>query len=174
MSNQPGRNVRRARHAFTEVYGKGPWNCYTCSILVIKIGRDTWDGNIHHIDGDVTNDVASNLVMMHTICHQQLHGPPTDDQRRRISAKLKGRPSPTKGMTFSAETNAKKSMPGERNPFFGKHHTLETRELMRQPRRRMICPDCQHTYALNWLTRHKKEGKCTPSHRPRLSREDST
>ena len=168
MGKKPGRNVKRARRVFTERNGTGPWPCYSCAELVQQIGRDSRDGNIHHLDDDVTNDTPKNLVMMHADCHQHLHGPPTADERRRISEKLKGRVSPTKGMTFSAEVNAKKSMPGELNPFFGRRHASDTLAVMRQPRRRRVCPDCGVEYALNWLTRHKQEGKCigSPPHKP--------
>jgi ribosomal protein L37AE/L43A len=168
MSKQPGRNPKRARRVFEARNGTGPWQCYSCAKEVVKIGRDSDDGNIHHLDEDVTNDTPGNLVIMHAVCHQHFHGPPTEDERRRISAKLKGRPSPTKGMKFSPEVNAKKSMPGELNPFYGRKHASDTLTVMRQPRRRRVCPDCGVEYALNWLTRHKQEGKCTgsPPHKP--------
>jgi hypothetical protein len=166
----------RARRVFYEANGaQGPWTCYGCDDSVMTIGRDTWDGNIHHLDGDVTNDVPDNLVMMHAICHQRLHGPPTLEQRAIISAKLKGRPSPTKGMKFSAETNAKKSHPGESNPFFGQTHTPESLQKMRKPRQRIICPDCGRSVAINWVERHKKEGTgCTDSPRAKRSPGAST
>lgn len=174
MRKKLGRNVKRARRAFIEHNGSGPWQCYSCTKLVLKIGRDSRDGNIHHLDDDVTNDVPTNLVMMHADCHQRFHGPPTEDERRRISAKLKGRPSPTKGMKFSAEVNAKKSMPGELNPFYGRKHSSDALAVMRQPRRRRVCPDCGVEYALNWLARHKQEGKCTDSPPRKLSLAAST
>lgn len=166
----------RARAAFFSVNGsEGPWSCYDCDDAVVMIGVGTWDGNIHHLDEDVTNDVPDNLVMMHAICHQRLHGPPNAEQRARISAKLKGRPSPTRGMKFSAETNAKKSFPGESNPFYGQQHTGESLQKMRRPRARIICPDCGNEYAVNWIERHKREGAgCTDSPRARRSPGDST
>lgn len=168
MDKNPLRNPKRTRRVFEAANGVGPWLCHSCSESVVQIGRDSRDGNIHHLDEDVTNDSADNLVMMHADCHQRFHGPPTADERRRISAKLKGRPSPTKGMKFSAEVNAKKSMPGESNPFYGQKHSSDTLTVMRQPRRRRVCPDCGVEYALNWLTRHKQEGKCidSPPHKP--------
>lgn len=160
MGKKPGRNVARARRVFTVTNGDAPWVCYGCDKNVAQIGRDTWDGNIHHLDDNVTNDVPGNLVMMHAICHQRLHGPPTNAMRQQISEKLKGRPSPTKGMKFSPEVNAKKSMPGELNPFHGKRHTAETRAKMSVKRTRGVCADCGNEFAKNWIERHKKEGKC--------------
>lgn len=118
------------------------------------------DGNVHHLDEDPWNNEPENLVVMHVLCHQRAH-PPTPEQREAISAKLKGRPSPTKGMRFSAEVNAKKSMPGESNPFYGKTHTDETRQKMSKPRKRVTCDDCGEEYAINWIQRHRRTG-CKP------------
>ena len=155
----PQRNVRRTHAVFFAHNGRGPWQCFFCSDVVLKIGQKTWDGNIHHRDNDVTNDAAENLVVGHTVCHQRVH-PPTDEQKLRISQTLKGRTSPTKGMTFSTEVNAKKSMPGERNPFYGKKHDTSSLQKMRTPRQRLVCTHCGKTYAVNWIERHRSEGKC--------------
>jgi hypothetical protein len=150
---------------FYESWGDGPWDCYdaTCDRQITSIGRGTWDGNVHHLDEDAGNDVPENLVPMHTVCHQRWHGPPDDEMRRRISTKLKGRPSPTKGMRFSPEVNAKKSQPGELNGFYGQEHTAADLAKMRTPRRRRVCDDCNVEYALNWINRHKREGMCISS-----------
>lgn len=164
-NNHPGRNPKRTYRVFYAENGSGPWDCYdaTCDRIVERLGRGTWDGNVHHLDGDAGNDVPENLVVMHAICHQRWHGAPDDEMRHRISTKLKGRPSPTKGMTFSAEVNAKKSLPGQRNGFYGRQHSNADLAKMRTPRRRQTCGDCNVEYALNWLSRHKKEGMCTIS-----------
>lgn len=145
---------------FYATHGNGPWDCFFCGLTVTAIGQGTWDGNVHHVDGDKLNDVSKNLVMTHTICHQRHHSV-TEDQKQRISEKLQGRPSPTKGMRFSTETNAKKSRPGVSNPFFGKNHTAAALSKMRKPRRRARCSDCERDFAINWLNRHKKVGQCT-------------
>ena len=158
MSKQ-ARNPGRARRVFLDINGEPPWRCFFCDEWVTQIGQSTWDGNIHHVDEDAMNDVPDNLVMCHTICHQQYHSP-TDELKQRISAKLKGRRSPTKGMKFSPDVCAKHSRPGTLNPFFGKQHTEETKTKMRQPRRRVTCDDCGNDFALNWIKRHKREGKC--------------
>jgi hypothetical protein len=165
MSYNPNRNPKRTYHVFYETWGQGPWNCYDvmCDRLVERIGRGTWDGNVHHLDEDAGNDAPENLVIMHAVCHQRWHGPPDANMRRQISAKLKGRPSPTRGMTFSPEVNAKKAQPGELNGFYGQEHTAANLVKMRTPRRRRVCDDCNVEYALNWINRHKKEGMCTRS-----------
>lgn len=141
------------------VIGDGPWSCHKCGELVKKIGQARMDGNVHHLDEDPWNNEPENLVVMHVVCHQREH-PPTEEQKAAISKKLTGRPSPTKGMKFSAEVNAKKSRPGESNAFFGKTHTEETLIKMRAPRKRAKCDDCGEEYAINWLARHRVTG-CT-------------
>lgn len=116
------------------MYGEGPWNCGECDTQVTVIGQGSNEGVIHHKDKDYLNNDPTNLEMMHHACHLRHHlvgVPMPDETRKKISATLKGRPSPTRGMTFSAETNAKKGLPGERNPFFGKTHSPEVREKIR-------------------------------------------
>lgn len=181
MSKQPGRNHGRARRVFLAANGSGPWDCYNCGDEVTSIGRGTYDGNIHHLDENVTNDIPGNLVMMHAICHQHLHGPPTNDERRRISEKLRGRPSPTKGMKFpnhwtkdtdqdklrehlrSINPQPRKNVRKENNPFFGRSHTPEQLDKMRQPRKRVTCDDCGQEWSVNWVDRHKQDGRCLPA-----------
>ena len=52
------------------------------------------------------------------------------------------------GMKYSEETNKKKGHPGEKNPFFGKHHTEETKEKLRQARCiPIICVETEMEYA---------------------------
>jgi 5-methylcytosine-specific restriction endonuclease McrA len=163
MGKSKGRVPGRTRKVFVTQHGQGPWSCCVCSEEIMKFGRSTYDGNIHHLDDDATNDIPDNLVIAHTICHQRHFHPITLDMRDRISSKLKNRPSPTKGMKFSAETNRKKSHPGENNPFFGKQHTGDSLSKMRQPRERKACSDCNRVFAVNWINRHKVEGMCVPS-----------
>lgn len=167
-----GRRRKRTMKVFFEHYGSGPWACDECGLEILIIGRETMDGNVHHRDGDPSNDDPLNLQVLHTVCHLRLHAP-TEEMREQISAKLRGRPSPTRGMTFSAETNAKKGRPGPRdyfhdeitrlkiarpgefNHFWGKQHTDETKAKMRQPRQRQTCEGCGREFAINWLRRHK-------------------
>lgn len=102
------RNVRRYQRVFFERYGPPPWPCHECGELITEYGRGLGKGNIHHLDDDFTNDAPENLVPIHLECHHSEH-PITDEQRASIRAKLTGRPSPTKGMTFGPETRAKQS-----------------------------------------------------------------
>lgn len=139
--------------------GEAPWECPSCQRPVLCIGQNTWDGNVHHKDSNAWNNHPSNLVVMHTICHQRIHEK-TNEIKAKISAALKGRPSPTKGMTFSPEVNAKKSRPGDQNPMHGQHHTAESLQKMRQPRSRETCNNCGRSFAINWIQRHEREGRC--------------
>jgi len=142
--------------------GDGPWDCPVCGSPIVRIGQRTRDGNVHHLDGNAWNNKLSNLVVVHTDCHQRYYHPVTEAMKKQISEKLKGRPSPTKGMKFSPETNAKKSRPGVANPMHGRTHTPEALAKMRQPRPKQKCSDCGRIYTIGWITRHKKEGKCKP------------
>lgn len=147
--------------AFFARWGEGPWRCVDCGELITERGRSTFSLNVHHIDGDETNDEPENLEPLHAICHQLRH-PITAAIAAKISETLKGRPSPTKGMTFGEETRQKMSQAqtGERNSFHGRRHDEETKMKMRRPRRRVTCPDCGGEFAVNWATRHKIEGRC--------------
>lgn len=158
MSNNPARHHKRTMRAFRERYGDAPWPCAECGELIYELGYQT--GNVHHIDHDAGNDDPMNLEPLHPRCHIARKHPITDEMKVQISEKLKGRPSPTKGMKFSPEVNAKKAQPGDRNGFYGKQHTVADLEKMRRPRRRAHCDDCNKDWALNWIIRHKEAGRC--------------
>jgi hypothetical protein len=141
--------------------GTGPWTCHECNEPVTTIGQARMDGNVHHLDEDPWNNDPANLVVMHVLCHRREHGTPMT-AREKISEKLKGRVSPTKGMTFSAEVNAKKGRSGEANAMHGKRHSEETLERMRKPRTRITCEHCGVDYASSWIERHRQDGQCRP------------
>src|SRR6478736_2653040 len=142
------RTPRPDPNTYWRLIGDAPWKCHSCGEPVTQIGQARMDGNVHHLDEDPWNNAPENLVVMHVLCHQRTH-PRTIEHRAAISRALKGRVSPTKGMTFSAEVNAKKGRAGETNAMFGKTHMPETLERMRKPRRRVTCEDCGEEYALN-------------------------
>jgi hypothetical protein len=156
------RRHKRTMRVFSETYGDPPWDCFFCRQPVTCLGQGTWDGNVHHIDNDVANDTPDNIAPSHTVCHQRHHGV-TDEMRQRISAKLKGRPSPTKGMKFSAEVNAKKGQSGPLNGMYGKSLPQHVRDAVsRANRRRTTCDRCNAVVALHWLQRHQANN-CSPS-----------
>ena len=71
-----------------------------CGQSIDDIGLGRLDGQVDHIDNDPYNRDWTNLRLLHTLCHAHVRGGPTLEQRAAISAKLKGRLSPTKGMKF--------------------------------------------------------------------------
>lgn len=52
----------------------GPWHCDICSNLIERLGVRPQDGNVHHIDGDPTNNDPENLVVRCKTCHLVCHG----------------------------------------------------------------------------------------------------
>lgn len=157
----PARNRKQTIAVFTAVHGEPPWDCFFCHTSITQLGQKTWDGNVHHVDGDKSNDVPENVVPAHTICHLQHHRP-TEEMRRRISRKLQGRPSPTKGMKFSPEVNAKKAHHGADNHQFGKPLPQHTRDAISAANRRMTtCEKCGQEIAEHWLRRHL-DRQCRP------------
>jgi len=138
--------------------GDGPWSCFFCKDSVLSIGQDTYDGNVHHIDGDPFNNELDNLAVAHTLCHQRHHSP-TEEQKKQISSKLKGRPSPTKGMKFSPEINARKAQCGPANGMYGKTINERTKLAVSTANKRSApCDRCGQDIALRWMDRHLAAG----------------
>lgn len=114
-----------------------PWHCgqmfelpdsdVGCGEQIIDIGLGRHDGNVDHIDGNTRNHAWDNLRLLHVVCHIKHHGPPTREQREAISKKLKGRPSPTKGMKFP-----NRAKPGEAAQKQGALHKTN-RGVIRSP-----------------------------------------
>lgn len=156
-----GRRHKRTMAVFYDTHDNGPWDCFFCDLAVSVIGQTSWDGNVHHIDGDMTNDTPDNVTMTHVICHQQHHAP-IEELKQQISQKLKGRRSPTKGMKFSPEVNAKKARHGAANHQFGNPLPQHTRDAVASAnRRKMACDLCGVEIAERWIRRHQEDG-CKP------------
>lgn len=163
------------QRVFIETNGDGPWSCYSCYDQVEKIGQDTWDGNIHHLDEDATNDSPENLVIMHVICHQRFHGPSSNIW-------VKGHQPWNLGKKATAEARAHMSVSKKANPpFLGKRHTDEARAKIAAAHRGMKyaiektpCEDCGKKYTKTWMNRHRREGRCTPTSPVSHSPADST
>ncbi len=154
---QPRPNAR----TYMKLVGVGPWLCFFCTQQVTKIGQKRWDGNVHHLDEDPWNNDPSNLEVVHVLCHRRHHGVP-DSARDLISEKMRGRPSPTRGMKFSADVNAKKGRAGALNPMYGVPPSAETLKKIADANRRLItCTDCGVEIAEKWLDRHRRAG-CRP------------
>lgn len=109
MSNKSAqRDVRAYQAIFFARHGEPPWQCYFCEEWIYGYGRSKRLAVIHHVDEDFTNNDPLNLEPAHLDCHSS-HHPCTEEMARQISLTLKGRPSPTKGMTFGPEVRAKHS-----------------------------------------------------------------
>lgn len=79
--------------------------------------------------------------------------PPSDETCRKISAALKGRPSPNKGNTASPET---RKLMSEAHKGF--HHTDETRSLLKETRKLQAPP----TKGKSWFHNETKSFLCFP------------
>lgn len=132
MARPGGSDARRWRASVPH-----PWHCgqmfersdsdIGCGKPISNIGLGRLDGNVDHIDGNPRNHSWDNLRLLHVICHLTHHGPPTAEQRAAISEKLKGRPSPTKGMKFP-----NRAKPGKRVIRQGAEHK-SNRGVTRSP-----------------------------------------
>lgn len=131
-----GRRSVRAQQVFIAAYGDGPWLCVACHGMIIVIGKSSDMGNVHHKDGNITNDAPDNLELMHARCHQQHH-------------KL--------GRAHTPEHNAKVGRKGRK-------FTPEWRaKLSARGRERRQCPHCDYVNSPQYVGRHLKEGKCFAS-----------
>jgi DNA-directed RNA polymerase subunit RPC12/RpoP len=140
--------------------GEPPWECHFCQGPVLCIGQKTWDGNVHHKDNDAWNNDLENIVVAHVICHQR-HHEKTDEIRAKISATLKGRSSPTKGMKFSDEVNKKKGRSGVANAQYGKPITQKVRAAVAKSNKQTyVCEYCNHELSIKWKSRHRLDDLC--------------
>lgn len=88
------RNHKRTMRAFFSRYGEGPWVCSICDKLIIHLGQDTWDGQVHHVDHNFENDDPQNLEIAHTVCHLRHHlqgVPKSEEHRRKVGDRHRGR-----------------------------------------------------------------------------------
>lgn len=122
----PGRPHNRVyRSIFRDHYGSPPYDCHFCDQEMETLEH------VHHLDEDPWNNVPSNLAAAHAFCHNSVHHAGTEhseETRQRIIQTLR---SNLAALTDD-ERRAKYGQPGERNPFFGKTHSAETREKLRQ------------------------------------------
>lgn len=63
----------RARQAFLETHGSGPWPCEWCESPVTKLGPQRDDGVVHHRNEDPIDNKAENLGCGHRRCHSSYH-----------------------------------------------------------------------------------------------------
>lgn len=116
---------RDYRDPYRAHYGDGPYVCAYCGkpLLTLEV--------VHHVDEDRTNNAIGNLQAMHTDCHNKLHHiglKHTDEIRRQIAESL--------NRAYADGRHARPDVAGERNPFFGKTHSAETRAKISAARRK--------------------------------------
>jgi hypothetical protein len=166
---------REYRGKYVEAYGAGPYECFFCDDELLTLEE------VHHIDGNRNNNEPYNLAAAHDACHNSYHHTGlkhTDDTKDRISASLVE--------AYASGRHSKTDARGEKNPFFGKHHTDVALEKMRGPRgpspfrgkkrppevgakvsaakkgvplKKVPCSKCGQLVGINWITRH--EARCT-------------
>lgn len=78
------RQHRASYRAFREHAGEQPWACHFCGGPIERVGLVPYTREsfcLHHVDGDRTNNDASNLVPCHAACHQSFHAQEQRDAR---------------------------------------------------------------------------------------------
>ena len=106
---------------------------------------------VHHINFNHNENLASNLMWLTKAEHMQLHSdsevtkqrkskPKSEEHKRNLSEALKGRVFSEEHINHLREANKGEKNPmygnyGEKNPMYGKHHTEETRKKMSEKRK---------------------------------------
>jgi hypothetical protein len=116
-----------------------PAPCHFCDESVAQFGRLRRDGSIHHLDGDHSNDVPSNLAIAHRACHTSHHekGKTRTEAERMVTSRA------LQGHVVAPETGAKISaaLTGSKQP-------------------RATCEKCGRDIAAPHLRRHQEAGYC--------------
>lgn len=148
-----------------------------CELCGIKPGRAR-NGkaliDAHHHAG-YNEENWLNIIWVCQSCHQKTHArrhgiKHTDEVRALIGERVREQ--------FQSGTRVKPDMRGEKNPFFGKNHsdetklrisesrrgkprtphTKETRQKMSKPRPKVTCDLCDRVISSVWIKRHKDSG----------------
>lgn len=120
---RPHQRVYRA--IYRDHHGLPPYVCYFCAQCMDELEH------VHHLDKDPSNNAVVNLVAAHAFCHNSAHHTGwhhTEEMRAHLSSVLRER----MGEMTPQERSEKFGNSGDTNPFFGRTHTPETREKLRQ------------------------------------------
>jgi len=125
---------RYKRHAliYTQHHGDGPYTCEHCGEIILKLGKRSRDGAIHHKNEDKLDNRIENLSVMHFGCHRSLHtsGDENPSKRPEIAAKIS---ASLMGHEVTQATRDAVSRANKGNKYsVGRVYTPEMRERMRQ------------------------------------------
>jgi hypothetical protein len=84
---------------------------------------------VHHVDENHHNNAIENLQAMHTVCHNKHHHiglTHTEADKQRIADSLK--------RSYEEGRHAYPDVVGQKNPFYGRKHTDETKAKIRAAR----------------------------------------
>lgn len=148
--------ARRSRLIYWDIALDGrelPVPCEYCDELVLDFhgsNGDELSGEVHHVDNNPGNNERSNLMIVHHSCHTAIHfkGVSKSEAHRQALSN-----------TWTDERREQQAA-RNRETWTGRKHHPEIVEKMRGPRKRVVCYDCKKEYALNWINRHKTEGRC--------------
>lgn len=175
---------KRARRAVNRAIRNGdlvrPTSCERCDVSPerAKNGKALIDA--HH-RGGYDEDHWLDIIWVCQSCHQKVHArrhgiPHTDEAKKRIGITMRN-------MYKSGEL-IHPDMRGDKNPFFGKTHSIEVRQRISEARRgvsrfhteetkrrigeaqpkrkkpntKILCDLCDNLVAASWITRHKDSG----------------
>jgi hypothetical protein len=129
-------------------HGPGPWPCAECKKLVVKIGRRSNEGHVHHKDEDRFNNAIENLEIMHGICHIRHHKLGTHlsaEHKAKIGASSLGRP-----LSYEARQKVSAAQ-------LGRPKSQETKMKLRQHQlaSRLSCDKCGFVTTKSHMRRHK-------------------
>jgi hypothetical protein len=114
------------RKIYRDKHGDGPYICDYCDKPMDELEM------VHHVDEDPWNNHISNLVSVHTECHNKLHHlglMHTDEVKKQIGTTLKQR--------YDEGSRLPNIPSGEDNPFFGRRHTNGTKKAIGDAQRRL-------------------------------------
>jgi NUMOD3 motif len=119
------RGQNRVYRAIFRAHNQPPYTCSFCKEQMDELEH------VHHLDEDPSNNAPSNLAAAHAFCHNSHHHTGmrhTEEIKQQISATV----SANAAAMTAEERRVKFGQPGESNGFYGRQHTDEARELMRQ------------------------------------------
>ena len=129
--------------SFIAANGEGPWNCSSCGEEILKIGKRSRDGAIHHKNENKHDNRAENLEMHHFGCHRRLHtlGTQNPSARPEVAAKIS---ASLIGHEVTDETRAKIGAANKGNKYcLGRIVSDETKQLMKESIKKQRIATCE-------------------------------